>query len=358
VLLFWTPDDQIPLGGTKQIYRHVEHLQRAGVEARVLHGKPGFSCTWFEHDAPMAYLGEPLSRRTRQRAGSLLPRLTPPPDLRLFEGRKIQLGNGSGASADHALSSNDVLVLPEYLGTALSDVEIELPVVIFNQNVHGTFRDYGLGDQATPTIYRRPNVLGAVVVSEHSRQYLKYAFEGLDVYRVVNGVDQSLFHPNDSPRLRQVAFMPRKMAPHLEQVINLLKVRGALDGWTLAPIAGLHEAGVAEIMRHAFLFLSTCHEEGFGLPPVEAGMAGCVVLGYTGSAADEYFVEGLAERVDQDDVLGFARAVERTLAWIEADEANAIARGRAFSEFLTQRYSLEQERESVVSAWQALLAKR
>jgi glycosyltransferase involved in cell wall biosynthesis len=358
MLFFWTPDDRVPLGGIKQIYRHAELLQRGGLESRVLHTRPGFVCSWFEHAAPMAYLGETFSRRTRQRAGTLLPRVTLAPDLRLFKGRKIQLASRAGVYSDHELSADDVLVFPEYLGAALIDAGIELPMVIFNQNVHGTFRGYGFNEQPTSTIYSKPNVLGAIVVSEHSRRYLKYVFEELDVHRVVNGVDSSLFHPNDAPRHRQVAFMPRKQPQHLEQVINILNLRGALDGWTLAPIQGLSESGVAEILRHTFLYLSTCHEEGFGLPPVEAGMAGCLVVGYTGLAADEYFEEGLADRVEQDDVLGFAQAVERTLAWIEADEAKAIEKGRAFSDFLTQRYSLEHERESVLSAWQSLLAKQ
>jgi glycosyltransferase involved in cell wall biosynthesis len=245
--------------------------------------------------------------------------------------------------------------MPEYLGAILADANIELPMVIFNQGWEGTFRGYGLGERPPKTVYSQPNVLGAVVVSEYIRQYLEYAFDGLDVRRVVNGVDSSLFHPNDAPRRRQVAYMPRRMPHHLEQVLNILMLRGALKGWKLVPIAGLNESGVAEILRHSFVFLSTCEEEGFGLPPVEAGMAGCLVVGYTGSGANEYFQEGLCERVDQDDVLRFAQAVEQTLAWVEADESKAIEKGRALSTFLTERYSREREAESVVNAWRALV---
>jgi len=357
MLLFWTPDAPWLRGGTKQIYRHAELLQRAGIEARVLHMRHGFVCDWFEHQAPLAYLGETLWRRVRDRVGTLASRVASAPDLNVFEGRKIHLADGAGAYSDYTLSSSDVLVVPEYLGAVLADANIELPMVIFNQNVHGTFRGYGFGERAATTAYSRPNVLGAVVVSEHSRRYLEYAFQGLDVHRVVNGIDSALFHPNDAPRLRQVAYMPRKLPGHLEQVINMLMGRGALNGWQLVPIVGLNESKVAEVLRHAFLYLSTCKEEGFGLPPVEAGMAGCLVVGYTGSAADEYFQDGLCERVDQDDVLGFAQAVERTLRWVESDEAKAIDRGRAFSEFLTERYSLGREAESVVTAWRALLDK-
>lgn len=358
MLFFWVPDESIPRGGIKQIYRHVEILERAGIEACVLHTQFGFVCTWFEHRARMAYLGESLPRRVHRWACSRVKRWTPEYDLNLFAGRKIKVSDGSDSYRDHRLSASDVLVMPEYLGASLAEADINLPMAIFNQNVHATFWGYGLSKAEGSTVYSRPNVLGAVVVSEHNRRYLEYAFEGLEVHRVVNGVDSALFHPNDSPRYRRVAFMPRKKPRHLEQLIHILSSRGAFEGWELSPIHGMDEAGVAETLRHSFVFLSTCYEEGFGLPPVEAGMAGCLVVGYTGSAADEYFEEGLCERVDQDDVLGFAEAVERMLALVETDEAEAIERGRAFSALLTERYSLEREAESVLSAWRALLDER
>lgn len=354
-MFFWQPDIPLPTGGLKQAYRHVEILDQAGVEARVLHTKRGFVCDWFEHQAPIAYLGEALPRSAMRQVGKVVPRMTPPLDLNLFEGRTIHLPDASGRSRKHTLSADDVLVMPEYPGAELADAKIELPTVILNQNVHGTFRGYGFGERSGSTIYTEPNVLAAIVVSEHNKRYLEYAFEGLVVHRVVNGVNAALFHPNDSPRLRRIAYMPRRMPHHLEQVINILSERGALEGWELAPIAGLSEEGVADVLRHSKIFLSACEEEGFGLPPVEAGMAGCLVVGYTGAAADEYAEHGMYERVDQDDVLGFAQAVERTMKWVDSDADAAIAKARASSEYLSERYSLEREAESVLAAWRALL---
>jgi hypothetical protein len=360
VLFFFTPDHLSPTGGIKQIYRHVELLERAGIPACVLHTQTGFACRWFEHGARLAYLGETPARRARRWVGSSLRRPyrwpTPTLDLDLYEGRKVQISEGSETYREHRLDSADVLVMPEYLSFRLTQTNIELPMVIFNQGWAPTFRGYGFGEHALKAPYTRPNVLAAVAVSEYVQRYLEYAFEGLSVYRVFNGVDPSLFHPNDSPRYRRIAFMPRRMKNHIEQVINMLVLRGTLEGWELAPISGLSESEVAEVLRQSFVYLSTCREEGFGLPPVEAGMAGCIVVGYTGSGADEYFRDGLCERVDQDDALGFAQAVERTLAWVEADEARAIERGRAFSKFLTGLYSREHEAESVIRVWRAILA--
>lgn len=306
----------------------------------------------------MSYLGESVVRTARRWIGDKLSRVSPGADLQLHSGREILLHDPTAAAGGptetpYTLSSNDVLVMPEYLGASLAAANLKLPTVIFNQNVHGTFRGYGFA-QPLPSAYLQANVLGAVVVSEHNRRYLSYAFEQLRVERVVNGVDASLFFPGDEKEER-LAFMPRKMPGHIEQVLNILEHRGALEGWQLSPIDGMSEAEVAQELRRSLIYLSTCKEEGFGLPPLEAGMAGCLVVGYTGSAADEFFEAGLCTRVAQDDVLGLAEALETTLTFASTDRAAALARGHAFSEYLTARYSLVQETESVLTAWARLL---
>ena len=77
-----------------------------------------------------------------------------------------------------------------------------------------------------------------------------------------------------------MAFMPRKNAADVVQVLNLLKFRGALRGFELAPIHGQPERQVAAVLGEALVFLSFGHPEGCPLPPLEAMACGCVVVGY------------------------------------------------------------------------------
>jgi hypothetical protein len=60
-LYFFTPDLPHVLGGTKQIYRHVDVLNASGFDAWVVHRKKGFEIKWFEHETRVMY--EPVAMR-------------------------------------------------------------------------------------------------------------------------------------------------------------------------------------------------------------------------------------------------------------------------------------------------------
>lgn len=355
MIFFVLSDVDRPIGGAKQIYRQVQILNEQGIRAYVLHKRPGFRCSWFEHNTPIAYLGQSAASYLAEQAYSKV-RKQYVHDIVVDRGREVLIPDGD-AYQKHILGRGDLIVLPEFHGAALNGAVESLPLAIFNQNPHGTFRQYGTSATPQATVYRSPNLAGVVVVSEHSQEYLEFAFPELKVHRVFNGVDSRLFHTGDQRKPRTLAFMPRKLPSHVEQAINLLRYRGALRGWTLVPIDKLSEQEVAQRLRSSIVFMSTCTQEGFGLPPLEAAMSGCVVVGYSGRAADEYMDARYCERVPQDDVLELATVVEQTLRYCEQHPKAALERAKEFSALLSERYSLEAERASVVAAWTAVLER-
>src|SRR5213075_3109316 len=54
-IYFFCPDLPHVLGGTRQIYRHVDVLNANGFDAWVLHRKKGFRLKWFEHQTRVRY---------------------------------------------------------------------------------------------------------------------------------------------------------------------------------------------------------------------------------------------------------------------------------------------------------------
>src|SRR5687767_5034119 len=48
-IYFSCPDVAEARGGVRIIYRHVDHLNAAGMEAWVMHEEEGFHASWFEH---------------------------------------------------------------------------------------------------------------------------------------------------------------------------------------------------------------------------------------------------------------------------------------------------------------------
>src|SRR5688572_7415339 len=124
-----------PRGGIKVIYRHVDLLNRAGLEAYVFHPQEKFRVSWFEHDT--AIVG--------------------PRELaRSYDARR------------------DVLVLPEDMIAIPAGRElVEGPgkKVIFNQNV---FFGFGVFGTAPPgrSPYRAKGVRAVFAVSDHNAALL------------------------------------------------------------------------------------------------------------------------------------------------------------------------------------------
>ncbi|UGS33761.1 glycosyltransferase family 4 protein [Capillimicrobium parvum] len=305
---FVCPDTDVPSGGIRVIYRHVEHLNAAGLSASVVHRAPGFRPTWFPAG------GVPVTHTEA---------ITPTPA--------------------------DLLVIPEIYGPDLARIGPGVPKAVFNQNAYNTFLGYTpeVGDRRTP--YTHPEVAGAVVVSDDNAAYLRHGFPELAVHRVVNAVDPDLFRP--APKRRRIAFMPRKNAEQALQVINLLKFRGALDDVEVVALDGMSEAEVAAALRETLVFLSFGHPEGFGLPAAEAMACGCAVAGCHGYGGREFFTADHAFPVEIGDVVGLARTVEDLLA---RDPAELEATGARAAAFIAERYSPARERQSVVAAWRAL----
>jgi hypothetical protein len=55
-IYYFSPEAFEPTGGVQMMYRHVDILNQAGLQAYMLHPNPPFRCTWFENDTPIRYL--------------------------------------------------------------------------------------------------------------------------------------------------------------------------------------------------------------------------------------------------------------------------------------------------------------
>ncbi len=147
--------------------------------------------------------------------------------------------------------------------------------------------------------------------------------------------------------------MPRKRADDAASVVTLLRLRGVLDTWELLPIDNYSEVEAAEILRTAKLFLSFSWREGFGLPPVEALACGCLVIGYHGLAGREYFHPPFALAVEDGDIAGFARSVEKAILSLSDDQDSAAM--SAASRFALESFSMEVERRDLLEIFAPLL---
>ncbi|MGN9910396.1 glycosyltransferase family 4 protein [Phytohabitans sp. LJ34] len=307
------PDLDLPIGGIRVIYRHVDALRRMGVEATVLHGTDGFRSTWFENQTRIEYTSQ-----TR-------------------------------------IGPEDLLVVPEWYGPTLDRIPRDIRVVIFNQRAYDTWDYVPYGETGPGAPYAgHDNIRAILTVSRDNADLLEYAFPQLPVHLTRNAIDPALFHPGEGPPGRRISFTTTRRARERAQLLHILRSRDALRGWEVVPIENRTERETAEIMRGSAIHLSFSDREGFGLPPAEAMASGAYVVGYHGLAGREFFDPDYSTAVDDGDLVGFARATTEACASYDADPEGFSKLGRTASERVLARYSAEGLAEDLRAFYTAM----
>jgi len=350
-IYYFCPDQGLPSGGVKKIYRHAEILKSRGFPARILHDQFGFRCDWFEHNCSIAYLNAegPFSTVIKKAFGKkdYMPKI--------YLGQNIY-HQSPGRKVEDKLNSDDIIVLPEFYGKHLEECVQDLPMVIFNQGFQYTFRDYNFEDKLDNNVYLQKNLKGVLVVSKHDLEGFQHVFPSLTIFRVHNGIDGSMFQYRPlEAKEKQIAFMPGKRLKDLLMLINTLKMKGLLGGWKLVPIEKESERNVADILQRSAIFLNLVDQEGFGLPAAEAASCGCIVVGYDGISGKEFLHSDFCYPVPLGDVLFFIKTMGYVMDQYENHLQKLIHQTREFSRFIQKEYSMEKEVEDVTNAWHQLL---
>jgi glycosyltransferase involved in cell wall biosynthesis len=300
------PDHASPSGGVRAIYRHVDLLNEAGIDAAVLHHRRGFSCGWFEHST------------------------------RVLAAPAVEL------------SPRDVLVVPEIYGPYFDRLPRGPRLVAFNQNAYLTFARLAPGRELS---YRRFEA--AMTVSRDSAEYLRFAFPGLEVSVVPNSIDSDLFHTSGGLPPRRLATMPRKRADEADQILRLLGAR--LDGWEVVEIEGRPEAEVAARLRESPIFLALGRQEGFGLPAAEAMASGCFVVGFPGFGGRELFDPRWSGPVEDGDVLGAARQLADAIEVYETRPSELREAGMCARQRVLDAWTPEGQRRALLDFFAGLV---
>jgi glycosyltransferase involved in cell wall biosynthesis len=311
-IYFYCYDSNIPSGGIKVLYQHVDILNKYGLNAFILHETPGFRCNWFKNKTPVVSMG----------------------DLRLC--------------------AEDYLVIPEEIFSKLNKEIRGLRKVVFNQGCYHTFsHGYSLRKKDLSTPYHDKELVAVLVVSEDSRQYINYVFPSLRVFRVHNAINPQIFSYYEHKR-PIISFMTRKNETDILQVINILKFRNALGDFGILPIYGQTEKKVAQILRESLIFLSFGRAEGFSLPPAEAMACGCIVIGYHGMGGREFFKPEFSYPVVNGDIITFAKTVEKVIELYRHDKDALKEKGRLASRYILENYSVDLQEKDIVQFWESI----
>ncbi len=306
------PDTNVPIGGVKMLYRHVDILNKNGFSAFIMHDDEGFRCNWFENQTQIAYL----------------------PNI--------------------SLKNNDFFVMPETCTPKSGKLLPGIHKVIYNQGCYNTFNEYSFDKHQLETPYLSSDIVAVLVASENSFNYLKYVFPDSRLFRIHHSIEPELFYYQPVKK-KQICWMDRKMQRDAQQIINILKFRNALNGFELIPIENKPQQEVAQIFRDSLMFLSFCYSEGFSLPPAEAMACGCLAVGYHGWGAKEYFLRDFSFPIESGDIIGFAQTVERLIATYNTQPQLLMEKHKKAADFIRKTYSSQQEERDIITAWQSIL---
>lgn len=240
-LFYHCYDHQLPRGGQKETYRHVDILNANGWDAYIYHATANYRLTWFPNDTRVIDLSEVE---------------------KLFD------------------PAADFRVLPEDLGWRINKCRGRK--VIFNKGL-------GLGFAALGQIvaedypYQSPDVVAAFVMSDDNQRDLQLGFPMLQVYRMYSEVDPRVFSFRPLTAKKPLIAVVSKTPSLALSVFHTINARARQNlnngsGFDWVFLGKLPERELASCLQDAVLVLYASETEGG--PPrtlLEAMSCGCLL---------------------------------------------------------------------------------
>jgi hypothetical protein len=274
IVFLCPPADRIN-GGIKYIFRMAEALIAAGLPAAVLEQNKKRP-VWFPSTAPMV---------------------------------------GKEALQDSALRA---IMLPEDQPEILKSFATHpARKVVYCQNHF--YAAYGTGDAPS---YRSFGVTDVLCASQTILEWCQQRHRDVRAHLVPCSVDTALFKP--APKQKTIAFLPRKRMIESIFIRDQFRLQyPAHHDWQWLALDNKSESEVAAAMGTAEIFLALNRLDGFGLTPLEAMAADCVVAGFTGVGGREYATPQNGFWVAEDDFPAAVTALAQAIALAGAAERAA-----------------------------------
>jgi glycosyltransferase involved in cell wall biosynthesis len=306
-IIFFSPPADVINGGIKYLFRMVETLSGFGHDAVVIEEferRP----VWFPSTVPI--VGQ----------SALEPR------------------------------ADQIYVLPEdqtHMLTPFRDWP-QRKVVYCQNHFYSTYR---LGDLQDYADYGVAHILcSSQTIAAHARM----RHPRLKAHIIPYSIDTAMFRP--AAKHDRIAFMPRKRSVEAAFIRDTFRFQyPQFRSWQWQELNNLGENDIARAMSEAKVFLSLSRLEGFGLTPLEAMAAGCVVAGFTGIGGREYATDANGFWAAEDDfpacVAHIAAAVELCNRDAAAREAHAAACRKTIANYTPEIFV-----RAVKDAWTGILA--
>jgi glycosyltransferase involved in cell wall biosynthesis len=240
------------------------------------------------------------------------------------------------------ITNQDILVASEEFVWAVPHLSrYTTRYIVLNQGLNASLvSDFKQNTYpVTKLIYQ--GAMGVIANSKHTRESIIELFElnpsKVHLYKI--HIDE-IFKPLKKSNI--VSYMPRKNRAFGCFVVNYLC--GKYTNVEFVAIDNMSRPEVAEVLGRSKIFLSFGGPEGFGMPPLEAALAGCKVIGFDGGGGEEFFNMPIFSKIPFYDHMEFIKVAER---YVKSEAELNFEEQRLR---LKDEYSMESARQSFYNA--------
>ena len=303
--------DNKPSGGIKVIYRHVEILSNK-IDAKIFHYQdPNFKCGWFNHNVKF--------------------------------------------KKDSTFDSNkEFVIIPEwmavYLAQILQKLNVKYGIFVQGGFTLNTRPKYNFTDQDIKKAYEKAEII--ISSSDEISECIKLTFPTVTekIFQINISVDNKKFNISEEDfknKENLITYMPRKKLNHAKKLIFILE-QHLSNKWKIESLDNLTELELIKYLQKSKIFLSFSELEGLGLPPVESGLCGNYVIGYTGEGGKEYWNPPIFDIVSSGDIRTFANKVINKVKDLDKNNYAFVTLKSAINK-LADKYSTKNEENGLLS---------
>ena len=244
----------------------------------------------------------------------------------------------------HFNPNKDFIIIPEIMAHFAVDLNFKKNNIQYAIFVQGSYHMNSSGDfEKIKTAYENASLI--ISSSNYSLDFIKSIFPKCKnkIFKInlsINAPYSDKLKKNNS-----ITCMPRKLPQHYHLLMFYLKNR-IPKNWKIDPIEEVDENILISKIRRSKIFLSFSHFEGFGLPPLEAALAGNKVIGYVGGGGKEYWKKPIFIKIEYGEILKFGETI---LDEIKRYDKSWLNESKKQRKFLLKKYSTESEKKILIN---------
>ena len=239
-------------------------------------------------------------------------------------------------------SKKDFIVIPEIWAHFAEDLNLKKRKIRYSIFVQGSYHMNSHENfEKVKLSYEKADFI--LTTSEYSLNFIKNLFPKCK--NKILKINLSTKYPTIKKfnKINLITTISRKLPSHLQLLLFYLKNK-LPNNWKLEILENIDDAQLKKKLLKSKIFLSFSHFEGFGLPPLEAALAGNKIIGYDGGGGKEYWKDPIFTKINYGEIYEFGEKILKSInqynsSWIKKTHQQRL--------FLAKKYSMEAEKVSL-----------